>query len=219
MVPREGGNTFHGSWFVGYRAALQGSNYENVPGLSAPNSLQKVWEVTPIIGGPVFKDKLWFLFSARTQGTRNTIAGMYYNLNAGDPTKFTLPNLTTQAVDDGLEERIDAPDLAGEPQEQDQRLLGRAGPEGSAGSAAATQPRSGGRGPLIRPSGSRGQVSWTSDPSRVLFEVAAGLHQLQWNAKERPGYDDTFGKLVRITDQGGNGFVPGITHIGARASD
>ena len=53
-------------------------------------------------GGPIKKDKLWFFLTSRYQGTQRYVAGMYYNKNAGDITKWTYePDLTRPALDDG----------------------------------------------------------------------------------------------------------------------
>ena len=40
------------------------------------------------IGGPLLKDKLWYFATARTQGSTRVNANMFFNLNAGDPTKW-----------------------------------------------------------------------------------------------------------------------------------
>src|SRR5439155_8318852 len=102
VVPREGGNTHRGSLYLaGSSGTFQGDNFTPQPGLTSANKLNKLWEVTAQEGGPLFKDRLWYFLSARSNGTRNTIANMYYNLNAGDVTKWTyVPDLTRQAIDD-----------------------------------------------------------------------------------------------------------------------
>src|SRR6185503_13688736 len=68
----------------------------------SPNELIKVWEVTAMVGGPILQDKLWYLAAFKHQGTRNTVAGMFYNLNAGDLTKWTYePDRSRPALEDG----------------------------------------------------------------------------------------------------------------------
>ncbi len=93
LVPRQGGNRFSGSVFGNWaNDSLQTSNYTDAikaAGLSAPNLMQKIWDSNGAFGGPIRKDKLWFFASTRYQGNRKLVAGMFDNLNAGDPTKWT----------------------------------------------------------------------------------------------------------------------------------
>jgi Carboxypeptidase regulatory-like domain len=104
IIPREGGNTIRGSFFVtGANDSMQSDNYSQAlkdKGLKAPNRVQKLWEVNPAFGGPVFKDKLWYFLSGRSTGAYNYIAGLFYNLNAGNPAAWTyVPDPSRQAVD------------------------------------------------------------------------------------------------------------------------
>jgi hypothetical protein len=93
MIPREGGNTFRGSFFgTAANDKFQSNNYTSelkTAGLSTPNSLYQVYDVDPSGGGPILRDKLWFYASARWQANKNYVAGSFGNLNAGDPTKWT----------------------------------------------------------------------------------------------------------------------------------
>ena len=103
IIPREGGNTFRGSFFAtGVNKNFQSSNYSDelkARGLAVPNSLKLAYDVNPSIGGPLRQDKLWFFSSARFQANKNYVAGIFENKNAGDPTKWTRdPDLTKQGV-------------------------------------------------------------------------------------------------------------------------
>ena len=72
---------------------MQGSNYTDAlrtAGLRSPQELIKVWEVNPMGGGPIKRDKLWFYASYREVYAENTIPGMFFNRNAGDPTKWLV---------------------------------------------------------------------------------------------------------------------------------
>src|SRR5262245_57055490 len=89
IVTKTGGNTFAGSvFFSGTGDALQGSNIEG-SGLTATNSMKKLWEVNPSFGGPIVKDKLWFFGTFRYQNSLQNVASMWVNKNAGDATKWT----------------------------------------------------------------------------------------------------------------------------------
>jgi hypothetical protein len=101
-VPRDGGNRFSGSFFGTYVGpSFQGSNYSDAlktAGLGQPNSLKRLYDFDGSGGGPIARDKLWFYSDARWQANDNYLAGLYYNLNAGDPTKWTYaPDLSRQA--------------------------------------------------------------------------------------------------------------------------
>ena len=106
LVPRQGGNRFSGSFFGNWaNDSLQTSNYTDAikaAGLSAPNLMQKIWDTSAAIGGPVSKDKLWFFAATRYQGNRKLVAGMFDNLNAGNPNAWTyVGDKTSQSRDDG----------------------------------------------------------------------------------------------------------------------
>jgi hypothetical protein len=67
-IPREGGNRFSfiGRAF-GSNSSLQSDNItdELRPFISTGNRLDKAWELNGVLGGPIKKDKLWFLFAQR----------------------------------------------------------------------------------------------------------------------------------------------------------
>ena len=107
VVPRSGGNTFSGQFFVaGANGAMQSDNFTQSlrdAGLRAPSELQKVWDVNAGIGGPIKRDRLWFFGTARTQGSHVTITDSFFNKNAGDPTKWTYEaDLSRQSYTDGV---------------------------------------------------------------------------------------------------------------------
>jgi hypothetical protein len=57
-------------------------------GLAAPTPFTKVYDLTGAFGGPIKKDRVWYFVNARTQGSTRVTANQFYNLNAGDPTKY-----------------------------------------------------------------------------------------------------------------------------------
>ena len=107
VVPRTGGNTFSGQMFVaGANGSMQSDNFTQElkgAGLRAPSELDKVWDVNAGVGGPIMRDRLWFFGTARTQGSYVSITDTFFNLNQGDPTKWTYqPDLSRQSYTDGV---------------------------------------------------------------------------------------------------------------------
>ena len=100
IIPREGGNTFRGTVFAtGVNSAWQGSNLTDELrnlGLPEPNEMKKAYDINPGVGGPILREKLWFYSSARWQANQNYIAGLYYNKNEGDPTKWLYEQDTSR---------------------------------------------------------------------------------------------------------------------------
>jgi hypothetical protein len=107
VIPRDGGNTFSGTLFAsGANGAMQGSNYSQAlrdAGLRSPQELKKVWEFNPMGGGRLIRDKLWFYMTYREVVAENTIPGMFFNSNAGDPTRWSYDaDLSRPAFNDSL---------------------------------------------------------------------------------------------------------------------
>ena len=101
-IPRKAATPFRGSFFAtGVNSSFQGDNFSDdlqARGLTQVNSLKKAYDVNGSVGGPIVQDKLWFFASARRQVNETYLAGLYVNLNAGDPTKWTYePDLAQQA--------------------------------------------------------------------------------------------------------------------------
>ena len=94
IIPRDGGNTFSGTMFLsGASGAMQGSNYTDAlkaAGLRSPQELKKVYDFNPMGGGRIIRDKLWFYLTYREVVAENTVPGMFFNRNAGDPTKWVV---------------------------------------------------------------------------------------------------------------------------------
>jgi hypothetical protein len=102
MVPRDGGNTFKGTFFANFaNHALAGNNITDelrAAGLQDPNNVKELWTVNPTLGGPVQKDRLWFFASYTRAITDNYVGATYYNLTPGTP--YYTPDPTRQAFDD-----------------------------------------------------------------------------------------------------------------------
>jgi Carboxypeptidase regulatory-like domain len=214
IVPRQGGNTFKGTLFGnGANGAMQGSNYTQAlkdAGLSAPNRLIKIWDLNGSVGGPIVQDRLWFVYSGRYQGNRKYIEGMYYNQNAGDPTKWTyVPDLSRQATDDGTWK---ASGLRLTFQATPRNKIGLFWDETSVcisciGGATATVSPEAMSTTQAFPHRVQ-QATWTSPVSnRVLLEAGFGTYLSWYGGKERPGNNRD---LVRVVEQAGT--IPGLTY-------
>src|SRR2546428_3085475 len=65
VIPKEGGNAYRGYFFGNFTDSnLQSGNLSQVlidRGLKAVNSVKKLWDFNPVVGGPIVRDRLWFL--------------------------------------------------------------------------------------------------------------------------------------------------------------
>src|SRR5207253_7078594 len=114
LIFKEGGNRFSsytfGTWGGEETSAsnltdrLQRGPYgapgvTDAIGLQAVNHTKTTWEFNPSIGGPIKRDKLWFYYAYRYQRAQVWSAGMYFNKNAFNPTKWTFdPDLDKPAL-------------------------------------------------------------------------------------------------------------------------
>jgi hypothetical protein len=179
-VPREGGNKLSGTFFGTYVGpSFQSSNYTDelkAAGLTQPNSLKRLYDFDGAVGGPVKTDTLWFFAGGRRQTNESYLAGMYYNLNAGDPTKWTYaPDLTRQAFTPTTQASVNA------------RLTWQATPRNKVSFYGESQPRHWGTGTSTNspeaasffeyPKNRLLVASWTSTVnSRLLLEATFADH-------------------------------------------
>ncbi len=120
MVPRDGGNTFRGSFIGNWAGESFGSDNCGSPGIgrvctrsnlsgsktfNATNTLtnvdvvQKIWDINPQIGGPIIKNKVWFNYTFRHWGSTKTKADAYFDSN---PSPFIYTADTSKpGLDDG----------------------------------------------------------------------------------------------------------------------
>jgi Carboxypeptidase regulatory-like domain len=102
IIPKEGGNAFKGNASGAFgNGSLQSDNLTDslrARGLTAVNRLKEIWDVNVAFGGPIKKDKLWFLGALTKRKNDTYIAGIYYN---ADPAAFAFtPDLNRQAIND-----------------------------------------------------------------------------------------------------------------------
>ena len=214
MLPREGGNTTRGSFYGTFgNDAMQGSNYDDRLrrlGLRAPNEVLKVWEFSGLVGGPVLKDRLWYVLSGKHTGTRNTVAGMFFNKNAGDITKWNYePDLARQAFSDDtlwstalrLTYQASQRNKFNIFWDEQQRLTNELG-----GGSATASPETAFL-TISRPLRAF-NATWNSPvTNKLLLEAGYGGTFLQWGGKGKPGYNPA---LIRVVEQAGT--IPGLTY-------
>ena len=83
FILREGGNIFTGmfeSEYTGVGLQHENLNDELVArGISQSNEVQRIYSVGGGFGGPIVRDRLWFYTAYRSWGTREEVAGIYFN--------------------------------------------------------------------------------------------------------------------------------------------
>jgi hypothetical protein len=93
IIPKTGGNTFSGMFFGSFSGQWgQSSNVDDhlrSLGFGDAPALRKNWDVNFAVGGPIWRNRIWFYANTRTQGAHLDVANLYANKNAGDPTKWT----------------------------------------------------------------------------------------------------------------------------------
>jgi hypothetical protein len=212
LVGKQGGNRFAGTFFIsGTGSGLQGSNISG-SGLAATNSIQKLWDVNPSLGGPIVRDKLWFFGTYRYQVSRQNVASMYVNKNAGDPTKWTyVPDLAQQAVDDGTWKNGSLR-LTYQPTPRNKFNVWSSvqyscihciqGGDGTGlGFGASVSSPEGTETNENHPS-MMNQLSWSSPiTSRILLEASAQLGPyFWWGSRQRDAFDAT---MIQVQEDGG----------------
>jgi hypothetical protein len=88
LVPRSGGNTFSGQFFINNAGDWsRGSNIDDklrAVGITDPPGVIKAYDTSISFGGPIKRDRLWFLGSYRKLNTETAVEGIVGNANAGN---------------------------------------------------------------------------------------------------------------------------------------
>jgi hypothetical protein len=225
LIPREGGNAFTGTFaFSGANGAMQGSNYTEalkLAGLRSPQELKKVYDINPMGGGRIIRDRLWFYNTLRIWGAHNTVPGMFWNKNAGDPNAWTYePDESRPTIDDNKNGTAIG------------RITWQATPRNKinlywseqwncsrcvAGGNATTTTEAQGR-VWYHPSRVQ-QATWSSPAtSRILLEAGWGTYQARYRQFGDPRDDGTYNPLlIQVLEQRGK--IPGLTYRAPRRYD
>ena len=217
IVPKDGGNKTSGTIFVnGSNSSLASSNYTQAlkdRGLTAPNTLKKLFDINPTFGGPFRKDSVWFFASARYVGAYNTVAGMFLNKNAGNLSSWTYSPDTTQQAFTMNDYKIANLRLTWQATPRNKFTAywdeqARCNNCGSAGGTATTSPEASSKGtaPINRVQ----QATWTSPvSSRLLLEAGWGTYLSRYGGVIRD--DGSFNPLmIPVTEQAGS--IPGLVY-------
>jgi hypothetical protein len=82
MIPKDGGNQFHLDSFLGWvNSGFVGSNIDQeltTRGVTGQSAVNKINDFNGSLGGPLKKDKLWFLVTGRRQLTNLQSAGSFF---------------------------------------------------------------------------------------------------------------------------------------------
>jgi hypothetical protein len=218
IVPQTGGNRFTAhAYLTGFNQNMRASNFtERIQeaGLAAPNQINYNYDTSVSSGGPIVRDRLWYFTQSYYRGSSSDVS-MFYNKNAGDPTRWTYeadksrqfksesngplqPNLrlTVQLS------RRDKVNLF-----WDEQISNNQFPSGV---SSTTAPEAGGYNhgwQRVQ------QVKYTSTATNnLLLEAGLGTYLSNWNTRERPGNDRS---LIQINEQCSagcavNGDIPGL---------
>jgi hypothetical protein len=221
IVPRDGGNKFNGTIeYSGANGAMQSSNYTQAlkdAGLRSPAELLKVWEFNPMAGGPIVRDRLWFYLTYRESYAENTIPGMWFNKNGGDPTKWTVDfDLARPAFNDNRTRnyigrvtwQVSPRNKINFQNSEQYNSANRTG-----GGSGTRTPEA--QGLVLYTPGHTRVLTWTSPlTNRVLLEAGWGSYMANY-ANDAPRIDGTHNPgMISVFDQGtspGTG-IAGLTY-------
>jgi hypothetical protein len=85
LIPKEGGNSFHGQFFANFaNETLQSDNMTDDlrrTGLRDPDKTKSLYTVNPSFGGPIQPNRLWFYAGYSRMLNERLKAGTYFNTN------------------------------------------------------------------------------------------------------------------------------------------
>jgi hypothetical protein len=88
IIPREGGNTFSGQAFFNFsNAGLQTNNVDDAlraQNVTTADSIEKIYDTSFALGGPIKENKLWFWTAHRFWGYEQIRTNTFYEKNPND---------------------------------------------------------------------------------------------------------------------------------------
>ena len=232
FIPKTGGNTFQNhAYYSGMTGAMQSSNFTQElknAGMLTPQKTLYLNEFSLSNAGPIVKDRLWFFYNTRYSSSANSLPGIFYNLNAGNPNQWLYRPDTTQEVSNSSLGAIN-PTLRMTAQVSPKNKLslywdpgsarlsdrpqvgGITGPTAGAPETATVAGGTGFNGTYARMETAR----WTSTmTAKLLLEAGVSAYQQNWNGRERPGNDRS---LIPVTEQctagcPANGNIQGLVY-------
>ena len=100
LVPRDGGNQFHGGGFFsdleGRWQSDNNSDELRARGLAQQNTIKSSRDVNPWVAGPVLKDRLWFLGSYRRTSNSQVVAQAFYRDGTPGVNRISITNNTAR---------------------------------------------------------------------------------------------------------------------------
>ena len=211
-----------GGFFQWGNGSLQSSNLtQQLIDLKIPESpLIKSYDVNGSVGGPIKKDRVWYFATVRGQGN-SAYLPIYYNKNAGDPTKWLYePDTSRQAFNDKTWQNGSARITTQlTPRNKlnlfwDEQDVCRSCENGGNYANGTTSPEGNGYGDL-RPMRFQ-SVNWSSPVSnKLLLEGGFGYFFSRWGGRAKE--DPYTGNLVRIIEQcsagcAANGNIPSLMY-------
>ena len=110
MIPREGSNSFSGSFFTTFSFPdLLANNLDQDlmdQGLLTGTALDETWTFAPAFGGPIVRDRVWFFFTQSSQKASLQSPGVFFSVDPSsfffDPDTSRPSNDTTDAYEQSL---------------------------------------------------------------------------------------------------------------------
>jgi len=224
IIPRSGSNKLSGNGYIAWaNGDLQSSNLsDELKALKiTPSPLIKNYDLSAAFGGPLRRDRVWLFGTVRGQGNSAYITNMYYNKNAGDPTKWLYdPDFSRQAFNDKTWQNASLRITTQvTPRNKlnifwDEQSVCAKCENGGNYANATTSPEANGYGDLT-PMRFQ-QATWNSPVnSKLLLEGGFGYFFSRWGGRAKT--DPNTESLVRIIEQcaagcAANGNIPSLMY-------
>jgi Carboxypeptidase regulatory-like domain len=222
MVPKDGGNQFHGVVYGNYTPSKWASDNCGSPGIGLPctrsnltgdttfnktnnfltnvSKLTKNYDFNPGVGGPIVRDKAWFYATFRYLGVNKTVTDSFYDL---DPSPFKYsPDYSRPGIDDGhirsiagrVTAQLSAKDKISYYHDDQDKVRGHWGISGSVPpEATAIEPT---------PTSFISVTKWTRTHSnRLLLDAGFAYYDQEYVELYQPSVTAVSPPLVTLSDQ------------------